>query len=711
MATLPEGQAPARRQRWTVSLRATLLLIVGGLAALLAAAAGVKLAEALHDRDSARAAAEANATADRLMAAAGHWALERGRIGVALATAEPATAATLGAIVESRRAGDAAFAAARDSLRASGNPALAARLAEAEAAHRALAALRARLDQALSRPAAQREERLAAEAPAAITTAIEATQQLRLAAQIEAETAQARLAELQSLKHFAWVMAEFAGRERGAFGGLIARGERLAPAQAAQLSAFRGRIELSRELIAAYAARPGAPAALRDAYRAAEEAYFRRFQALREAVHAAGLSGDRYPVSAAEWMARATEAIETLLQLGEAIGEAADDLAQRHAGEAWQRLLFASALGLVGLVLAGGAVAIVVLRVSRPLDRLTQAMTAVARGDLEAEVPAIRRADEVGAMARALAVFRDGLAEAARLRTEQEAARRRAEEERRAAQVALAAEVERALGEVAAGLASSATELRASADALAGTAERTVEQATAAAAGAAQAGGNVQSVAAAAEQMAASVAEITRRVTEAAEVARKAAEEARATDDTVRSLAEGSQRIGEVVRLIADIAGQTNLLALNATIEAARAGDVGKGFAVVASEVKQLAAQTAKATEEIGGQIARMQSATTAAVEAIQGIGATVARSSEITTAIAGAVEEQGAVTQEIARNVAEAAKGAEAVSASVGRVRAGANETATAAGALREVGGEVARQGEVLRGELARVIAGLRAG
>ncbi|WP_157136290.1 methyl-accepting chemotaxis protein, partial [Teichococcus cervicalis] len=168
-------------------------------------------------------------------------------------------------------------------------------------------------------------------------------------------------------------------------------------------------------------------------------------------------------------------------------------------------------------------------------------------------------------------------------------------------------------------------------------------------------------VAAAAEQLAGSIAEINRRVSEGAQVAQRAVTAAGASDTTVAGLAAAADRIGDVVRLIADIAGQTNLLALNATIEAARAGEAGKGFAVVASEVKTLASQTARATEEIGAQIGAMRGATAEAVAAVRGIAEAVARMGEVTAAIAAAVEEQGAATREIARNAAAAAQGTEA--------------------------------------------------
>jgi methyl-accepting chemotaxis protein len=190
----------------------------------------------------------------------------------------------------------------------------------------------------------------------------------------------------------------------------------------------------------------------------------------------------------------------------------------------------------------------------------------------------------------------------------------------------------------------------------------------------------VSTVAAAADELSASVQEITRQVTQSAGIAAGAVQEARRTNDIVTALAEAAGRIGEVVRLISDIAGQTNLLALNATIEAARAGDAGKGFAVVASEVKSLAAQTARATEEIGSQVGQIQSATGHAVGAIQGIAATIDKVNEVVSSISAAVEEQGSATAEIARSARLAAEGNQQVSGLMGEVAQGADETRGAA-------------------------------
>ncbi len=222
--------------------------------------------------------------------------------------------------------------------------------------------------------------------------------------------------------------------------------------------------------------------------------------------------------------------------------------------------------------------------------------------------------------------------------------------------------------------------MRRTSEGMSATSDQTNHQVRAVAAASEEASSNVQTVAAASEELSASIGEISRQVTHAASIAERAVEETRRTDNTVRGLTETAGRIGEVVKLISNIAGQTNLLALNATIEAARAGEAGKGFAVVASEVKSLANQTAKATEEISAQIAAVQKVTQEAVDAIRSIGGTIGEVSEVATGIASAVEEQGAATQEITRNTQEAARRTREVSETVAGVTDGADATGAAA-------------------------------
>jgi len=251
------------------------------------------------------------------------------------------------------------------------------------------------------------------------------------------------------------------------------------------------------------------------------------------------------------------------------------------------------------------------------------------------------------------------------------------------------------------GVGAASTELQSSAQVMEGTAASTSEQATSVAAAAEEASSNVQTVAAAAEELSASISEITRQVNQATTVTQSAVSEADAANEKVNSLVTSSRKIGEVLELISDIAEQTNLLALNATIEAARAGDAGKGFAVVASEVKNLANQTATATEEISKQIGGIQVATQDAVDAISSIGTTIDEVNSISSGIAAAVEEQSAATQEIARNVEQASAGTHEVTTHINQVTLGAGETGHAASEVLSAASELAQQGGIMEKEM----------
>ena len=272
--------------------------------------------------------------------------------------------------------------------------------------------------------------------------------------------------------------------------------------------------------------------------------------------------------------------------------------------------------------------------------------------------------------------------------------------ERQKRQTALEAAIndfDNTMKEVIRSVAGAAKGIQAQSQSMSAAAEETSHQANAVAAASEEASSNVQTVASASEELAASISEISRQMSESMKAGQGAVDEAGKADTKVRGLAEAAQKIGDVVKLISDIASQTNLLALNATIEAARAGEAGKGFAVVASEVKNLANQTAKATEEIGQLVGAIQGATSDTVNAIQTIGKTIGKISEISTAVASAVEEPRASTQEIARNVQEAAKGTQEVSANITGVSQAAGATGAAAAQLLATSEEIGKQSDVL--------------
>jgi methyl-accepting chemotaxis protein len=366
---------------------------------------------------------------------------------------------------------------------------------------------------------------------------------------------------------------------------------------------------------------------------------------------------------------------------------------------------------VVGALLLIGLFAVGMVRgtIVKPLAGVTGALSALADGRTDTTVPGADRRDEIGALARTAEAFRAAIVE----REAMEQERRTEIAAREARANAMQAEIARfadASSGVMRSLADAAGQLGTAVAGMRAVAETTASGSSAMAGAAGSASTNVQTVAAAAEELSASIGEITRQVSDAARIAGRAVEEARRTDGTVQGLADGARKIGDVVRLISDIAGQTNLLALNATIEAARAGEAGKGFAVVASEVKNLAAQTAKATEEIAGQIEAIQGSTEQAVAAIGTIGKVIDEIATIASAIAAAVEQQGAATAEIARNVQQAAAGTAEVSDRVAAVQQAGADADRQAGVVAQSSEAVSDASARMRGEIETFLTRLKA-
>ena len=385
-----------------------------------------------------------------------------------------------------------------------------------------------------------------------------------------------------------------------------------------------------------------------------------------------------------------------------------------------------SKIGAAVLVLGGLGFAVLLIRANiiRPLNRLEGAMRQLAGGALDTAVSDTGRRDEIGTMARALESFAEALREADALRAAQEQARVAAETDRQDAMRSMADALEQQVGDIVASVSDASARLGAAASAMVGIAATAGREAATVTAESATATIDVGAVAAATEELAASVAEIARQVSESASMAATAVEKAGRTDGTVAGhagaclatggtvagLTAAADRIGEVTRLIGDIASQTNLLALNATIEAARAGDAGKGFAVVASEVKQLASQTAQATDSIAQQIGAMQQATRAAIGDIAGIRDIIRSIYEVATAIASAVEQQGGATREIAANIQRTAAGTGRIANAISGVSEAVQETGGAADEVQVTATSLSQQSETLRREVDGFLGRLRA-
>ena len=366
--------------------------------------------------------------------------------------------------------------------------------------------------------------------------------------------------------------------------------------------------------------------------------------------------------------------------------------------------------GLISLLALGAGIWLVIQNFARPIELMTHSIRRIAEGRTEEEVYGSGRGDEIGEIASAVDIFKQNLLETERLRSEQIERDKQAAAERKAEMIRFADEFQKTVGRIVDTVSNASSQLEAAAGQLTTNAASTQELSGTVASASEQTSVNVRGVATASEELSSTVQEISRQVHESSVIADEAVRQAADTNANVVELADSAERIGAVVELINQIAGQTNLLALNATIEAARAGDAGKGFAVVAQEVKALAAQTAKATSDIGAQILSMQNSTRHTVDAINQIASTINRISSVSGAIAAAVEQQGATTQEISRNVMEAAKGTSEVASSISAVSQGASETGSASSQVLASAKSLSGDSRALKAEVDRFLETVRA-
>jgi len=485
-------------------------------------------------------------------------------------------------------------------------------------------------------------------------------------------------AEAVQIRKVAWNIRSNFGLQCSFLRPVVAAGGNLDDSQKRRLGELRGISMNGFEMLEDILARKDIPQSVVALTKTAKDEVVRAYTLIDPVI--AKLTGGGQPVvPAQEWTAMCNDPFDEIVAVGFNALDVATARARAAETVARNDLFVQTGVLAAALVLASFAFWTIRRRLVRPIAVLMPAIGRLSDRDYQTAVPAWGHADEFGRMAAALETLRQGAAKAEELAEEQEAARQ-AQLARAQALDALCRGLSMEAAEILKKLGSSTDSLKDTADTMRMIAASSSKNASVVASAAADATNNVQSVAAATEELTASIREISERVQSSAKDARSAVNQAQETARIVDDLSTGAQQIGDVVKLISDIAGQTNLLALNATIEAARAGDAGKGFAVVASEVKSLASQTGRATEEITRKVADIQAATQKTVAAIAEITASIRNIDGSSTAIAAAIEEQGGATQEIARSVQHAATGTQQVTDNVGAVAKSSQETETAA-------------------------------
>ncbi|MEQ8740732.1 MAG: HAMP domain-containing protein, partial [Hoeflea sp.] len=533
-----------------MTIRLTMIAVVSVLAAFAVAATSLVALDSWDDFAGADAVASVNPVTDALLESAGAWALERGVTNAALSDAGPASQQTLARIREYRELGNGAVTSAMDQL-AQDDDAPKALVRAVENAFAASEVARSAAIAALSVPGGERAVQAQQSWVPTMTALIIASQDLRLELAQSANRTDMLVSDLMNLRHFAWMMSEYAGRERALLGGAIAGGHPLDGSRLQTLATYRGFVELSWDMVQNLTDNAGMPEEVRVAAAAVGSGFIDDFQAVRAPLYEAGISGNSYPLDEGEWILKSTAAINRILALQDAATKGIGD----SVGDATATSLVALAAAVLALLLVlavcASAFWIVSRRLARPLDAMTKAMRTLAAGEHDIAIPGVGRSDEIGDMAGAVQVFKENAIERDRLESESEASN--AARERRNQRIATLIErFESASTEMVDAVGAAATELQATAQAMTATAEETDSQASAVAAAAEQASANVQTVSAATEELTSSVQEIARQVSESQQIADRAVTEAERTDDTVKSLSEAAGRIGDVVRMITD---------------------------------------------------------------------------------------------------------------------------------------------------------------
>ena len=691
-----------------LSIRMVLGQIIGFLGIFLLMQCATGLYGAVEHNSEARRVALLASTSEQLFSTLIGFRLERGTAIASLAAEAPADRSASERIASNREISEKGYRNAMRLLAGINDAGLAPIVERFTAAHEALAPQRSKADAAILQPKSARDS-VKDDYPKVAQAYLDAILAISDALEASLQMVDPVLDHLLRVKQSAWSTRNYGGLVAVRIEQAAAGNRPWTPAEINGAAEDTGRAALAWSQINNAAARADAPAAIvavvnRSKQPEAQTLINRQLEVIKTLS-----SGKATDVPVIELQKLNTAALSYSVDLVHAALAEMVARAEHQTSSSTLNVIVDAGMMLVALMVTGAGLTIVRRRVSTPIRALTEAMRRLADHDLTVTLDGTARKDEIGDMSRAVEVFKENMIKADRLVAEQLTEQGR--KERRQAEVeqfisAFDASVTESLHT----LSSASTELQATAQTMSSTAEQTSQKSVAVASASDEASTNVQRVAAATEELTASISEISRQVAESTKVTNNAVTQAERTNVEVQALADAAQRIGDVVLLISGIASQTNLLALNATIEAARAGEAGKGFAVVAAEVKNLAAQTARATDDITAQVTAIQTATGSSVQAIQAIGNTIVRVNEITATIAAAVEQQGAATQEIARNVQQASTGTTQVAGHIASVSQAAGETGAAAGEVLTSVQMLAQLSDGLRHEVDRFVSNIRA-